>query len=465
MRILIVVHGYPPSFMGGAELRAERTARGLAARGHEVAVLCIESMNAPEHRLVIGERLQDGVHVHQLYVQTLAALGDGYERYESDATQNALAELIGQWHPDIVHLFSGYLMGTGVIDVSVEHQVPVVVSLTDYWWLCHRINLVRTDGTRCNGPSPVGCARCHRERYRRYRLPSTVARPLADGLWELAGRIPLLGEHFGVDRQSERLPTMLATLEKASALIAPSQFLAKTYMRHGLNHPQLHVWRQGVSLNACPLRTPSPMLRFGYFGQIKHHKGVHTLIAAWEQLKSELPRSLEIFGSAHGEEGYATRLQQITRQMAAVTWHEAIPHAHVWQKLAEIDVLIIPSRWFENSPNVILEAQAMGVVMIGTNLGGIAELIEHEANGLLFAADDAADLAQQMQRLLDEKDLLPRLQRHPIAFRSFSDELDQIEGLYLGLVLEAPDENSSSGRASLDSDQQETLVEMDDYVG
>jgi glycosyltransferase involved in cell wall biosynthesis len=90
----------------------------------------------------------------------------------------------------------------------------------------------------------------------------------------------------------------------------------------------------------------------------------------------------------------------------------------------------VPSRWPENSPNVILEAQAIGIPVIASNLGGIPEMVAHDRNGLLFAADDAADLARQLQRLVDEPDLLPRLQKHAIPVESVNAELDRLCELY-----------------------------------
>lgn len=466
MRILIVVHGYPPTHMGGAELRAARTAGGLAARHHDVAVLCIESLVAPETQLADGE-LQDGVLVYKLQLQRGTDIGEGYQRSGSPVIQEALRKLICEWHPDLIHFFSGYLMGTRVIDTAVAYDVPLVVSLTDYWWLCHRINLLRTNGARCDGPTALACARCRSEIYRRFRMPSnnSVGRPFVDALWYAAERIPALATTLGVDEQASRQQIMIEALNKASGFIAPSRFLAELYMRYGVNPDRMHIWRQGVNVNICPIRKPSPVVRFGYFGQIKHHKGVHTLIEAWGGLKGERQRSLVLYGSAHGEEEYGEEIQARSHSFAGITWSKSIAHNQVWQALAEIDVLVVPSRWFENSPNVILEAQAMGVVIIGTDLGGVAELVEHGRNGLRFTVDDADSLRAQMQRLLDEPELLPELRKHQIPFHSFYDELDQIEGLYNQLIIQAI--TSETGDHILHTDgtysttSQHAIIEME----
>lgn len=434
MRILILVHGYPPTFTGGAELRAERTARALAARNHEVAVLCIESLTAPATRLVGPDRPQEGVLVHRLYVQAgLAADPNKHGEYRQ-AIVGALSQLADAWAPELMHLFSGYLLGSCVIDYAGAAQLPMVVSLTDYWWLCHRINLLRTNGTRCAGPSAVECARCANELYRRFRLPASLARPLADLLWSLAGEVSALATPLGVYAQAERLDEMRAALNRADALIAPSRFLAEMYMHYGVRPERIRIWRQGVNLGLCPLRTSSATLRFSYFGQIKHHKGVHTLVEAWSKLDGARAGHLTLYGSARGEEGYGARLYEQSRAVPGLTWRQPIDHAEVWQTLAQTDVLIVPSRWSENSPNVILEAQAMGVPVVGSKLGGVAELVHHGRNGLLFEPDNAADLAAQLRRLIDEPALLAALRQHPLPFQSFGEELERLEGLYESLT-------------------------------
>lgn len=437
MRILIVVHGYPPTFMGGAELRAERTARDLAARKHDVAVLCIESLSALATRLVSSYRPQDGVMLHRLHVRP-TVLDGGEQDYDRLAVREALDQLIRDWHPEVIHLFSGYLMGVGVIDLAVAHGVPIVVSLTDYWWLCHRINLVRTNGSRCEGPTPVDCARCHNEMYRRFRLPANAARLLVDGFWFLADQIPALGEQLGLSDHAERLQVMVRTLNRANALIAPSRFLGSMYVRYGVDPARMHIWRQGVNLSLCPLRKPSSGLRFGYLGQIKQHKGVHTLIDAWSRLRGSDQISLVIYGTDRGEEAYGAQLRKRTRNISNITWAPMVEQSEIWQILAQLDVLVVPSRWNENSPNVILEAQAMGVVLIGSNLGGVAELIQHEQNGLLFTPDRPDDLAAQIQRLCDDPGLLAQLRKQLLPFRSFVDEIDKIEGLYEQFIADSP---------------------------
>ena len=75
----------------------------------------------------------------------------------------------------------------------------------------------------------------------------------------------------------------------------------------------------------------------------------------------------------------------------------------------DLDVLVVPSRWYENAPGVIFEAFAAGMPVIATDLGGMSEFVKPGKNGLLFALDDAEDLAGRLRALIEERGLLERL--------------------------------------------------------
>jgi glycosyltransferase involved in cell wall biosynthesis len=438
MRVLIVVHGFPPQQSGGAERRAARTARGLLARGHMVRVLAADSLIDPQAVAYAEDMDHEGTPVRRLYLNRSTGAAGFRRAYDNPQVATFFTQLLDEWRPDVVHLFSGYLMSASVVRAAYEHGVPVVVSLTDYWWLCHRINLVRTDGTRCDGPTDAGCARCQAESQRRYRLPARAIPVGADLLWRAAASLPALGARLGLPEQAERRQTLCDILGHAAALIAPSHYLAELYARHGVDPARLRVWRQGVELDACPLRSSDPALRVGYIGQMKHHKGVHLLLEAWGRLQGSRPRRLSLYGSDEGEGHYGRQLREQIAGLEHVEWRGSFRGAEVWQVLAGLDVLIVPSRWVENSPNSILEAQAVGVPIVGSDLGGIAELVQHERNGLLFRVDDPADLARQLQRLLDQPDLVGRLQQAALPFRTIDDEIDQIDGLYHEVMSSLP---------------------------
>jgi glycosyltransferase involved in cell wall biosynthesis len=427
LRLLIVVHGFPPTFTDGAELRAQRTARGLVARGAEVRVLCIESVCAPDGAAGYEDRVEDGVLVRRLWLNMNGAPEPFLWSYDNPVVGAATAEITMTWQPSVVHLYSGYLTSASVIRAAHHYGVPTVVSLTDFWWLCHRITLVRTNESRCDGPTPEGCAGCFRERRRRHRVASKVWPRATEIVWQLSDA--LMGPQSEVQRQRDRAELLMRVLDDVTVMVAPSQYLANQYIQAGVRPESIRVHRQGVDVQRVPA-VPAAELRVGYLGQVKAHKGVHTLLEAWPKIGGNRPRRLVLYGTAGGESHYGERVRSRIGQLRDVTWDGHFAPGQLWSVLSNLDVIVVPSRWPENSPNVILEAQAIGIPVIASNLGGIPEMVAHDRNGLLFAADDAADLARQLQRLVDEPDLLPRLQKHAIPVESVNAELDRLCELY-----------------------------------
>ncbi|RRR76142.1 MAG: glycosyltransferase [Candidatus Viridilinea halotolerans] len=445
MRILITVHGYPPGQQGGAERRAERTARAMRERGHEVAVLAIESDNAPHAEVRVQERIHDGVRVREVAFN--GGANDDPLRYSYDHPDLGMiaSNFMDQYKPQLMHLFSGYLWGASALDAATAHGVRTIVDLTDYWWLCHQINLLTPLGERCDEPSAARCARCYAERQRRFRIPARLVPKATSFAWDRLQPTSSLGRLLGLPAQEARAQRLQRALATVDRLLAPSRFLADFYGHHGIDKAKITVARQGVELKQCVVRKPSTTLRVGYIGQVKPHKGVDLLLDAWKLLTGPRPRKLAIYGADAGHQHYGQHLVETLGDLPDAAWHGTFAGAEVWDVLADLDVVVIPSRWVENSPNSILEAQAVGVAVVGSNLGGIAELIEHEKNGLLFQVDDAEDLAKNLQRLLDEPELLPRLRTNPLPFRSHGAVMDDLEQIYHSTLTGA----SMAGRSLL----------------
>jgi glycosyltransferase involved in cell wall biosynthesis len=93
-------------------------------------------------------------------------------------------------------------------------------------------------------------------------------------------------------------------------------------------------------------------------------------------------------------------------------------------------MLLIPSIWYENSPNVILEAFAHGTPVIASNLGGMAELVRHNVDGLTFNAGDAQDLAHQITRVIDQPSLLQQFCANIPPVKTVAQEIDGLEAIY-----------------------------------
>ncbi len=243
MRILIAAHGYPPTHSAGAERRAERMARWLSVNGHEVEVLAVEKVNAAGG-LRRETAVQDGVTVHRL----LYDLSDGdafRNQYDHPGVGAACEDVLSGKRFDLVHVVSGYLLGAPIIEVPRRHGVPVVVTLTEFWFMCARLNLMQVTGALCSGPDDdVKCARCLLESQRRYRLPARLPEALGRAFWASVAALPAHSPM--VSRVAERRRRLHEALAAANLVVCPSRYLLATFARFGFDTARFTFMRQGI---------------------------------------------------------------------------------------------------------------------------------------------------------------------------------------------------------------------------
>jgi glycosyltransferase involved in cell wall biosynthesis len=158
-------------------------------------------------------------------------------------------------------------------------------------------------------------------------------------------------------------------------------------------------------------------------------------LAAFQKLNKR-PGSCEL--TLHGRISDATpyerKLLRIARRDPAITFAGPYPNHEVGQVLNDLDVIVVPSLWYENRPTVIVEAHATGTPVVATRLGGMAELIKHNENGLLFRTGSVKGLTEQLQRLLDEPMLLPQLQSGIRPVPTVEEEIATLISVYESLL-------------------------------
>jgi GT2 family glycosyltransferase len=226
---------------------------------------------------------------------------------------------------------------------------------------------------------------------------------------------------------------MRSLIEHVDLFVAPSQTLAERFAAFGIPADRLVRCDQGIKIATPPrgpARTGGP-LRLLFAGSFLPSKAPHLLLEA----AAVLPPGTVVVDMAgggtayHGDNRYAGRLAPLTRQ-PFVRLHGHVPHERVRDLLSVADALVVPSVWIENAPFVIKEAFASGVPVVASDLGGMAELVTHGVNGLLFAPDDAGALAGQLRRLQLEPGLLEQLRSGIVPPITIEEDAEQHRRLY-----------------------------------
>jgi ribonucleotide reductase alpha subunit len=138
------------------------------------------------------------------------------------------------------------------------------------------------------------------------------------------------------------------------------------------------------------------------------------------------------------------------RKNSRVQFHGRYPPSEVGHILSKLDVLVVPSRWYENAPLTIQEAFLSGIPVVASRLGGMAEFVHDEENGLLFNVGDPADLARCLRRLHDDRDLLRRLRPTVKTHKSIESDAHTMELRYRELIAAR-----ASMKAAAHKDEQE----------
>jgi len=230
-----------------------------------------------------------------------------------------------------------------------------------------------------------------------------------------------------------RYAYLMRQLRKADLILSPSRFLQRIFAQNGLPMERITPIEFGMPglPNDLQERTRAiphhERLRFGFIGSFMPHKGIHVLIEAFNGVPEE-SAELHLFG-APVDPAYREHLLETARH-PRIHWRGEFAHADRWGVLAELDLLVVPSIWYENSPLTIHEARAARVPVIASDIGGIPELVHHGINGLTFPAGDATALATCLRKVIDEPDLLAEWQRATAPAKTLDAHAAEIEDMY-----------------------------------
>jgi glycosyltransferase involved in cell wall biosynthesis len=434
MRLLLAVHGFPPIQNSGGERAAERIAYWMTAQGHDIEVFTIGRLDSS--KTWVESIPQDGMIIHRLNFDIQSGENPFRNTYDNPVVGEALRGILDSRQFDLVHLVSGYLFAGQVVYTAREYGLPVVLTLTEYYYLCHRLNLMHADSSLCSGPeSDEKCARCILEEKRRFRPIRRNTPALMDAYWSLTKNFGLLQTQTSQVRV--RREALRRVLDAVDLVICPSHFIIEKYAEFGVDTSKFVFIQHGLNkLEFKPLQpasTDERCLRIGYTGQIKIHKGVDLLVeAAIEMLKAGDDIQVQLWGRADDQEGYASNLMLRTRPYPAIQWRGSFDGERVWDVLAGMDVLVVPSRCYENCPTVILEAYKMGIPVVATGIGGMAELAQMDG-GLTFRLNDTEDLRAQLEKLRDP-DFRNKLRARIPYVKTSAEEVAEIFSNYLRLI-------------------------------
>ena len=449
MRILLVVHQFLPKHSYGTEVLTRDTGLEMLRRGHEVHVLTTDP-DVQGRSLDVRHEDYDhrGLKVHALWLPKQRSPVETFRsEYDNPLVAERVRRYVHELKPDVVHIFHLSRLSGSVIETFEELGVPVVFTATDFWSICARATLSKPSGELSTGPDDISsnCLEC---RMAETFLPADLLpdAPNKQVFYrKLAERA--LAREEGEHRNMAVLRTMLGRTDvlrgrfnAVDAILAPTEFMHEMLTTNGIDPGIVTVSPYGMDTSGFrdagrvrdgggDGRRGGP-LRLGFIGAINRNKGLDVLLRAFAKLPEDGAVTLRVCGRLEGQGEYAGEVYTLAGGDDRINFAGSFPNEKMAAELGKLDAIVVPSVWYENAPLVIYSALAAGVPVVATNLGGMAGIVRHEHNGLLFGTGDPDDLARQLRRLMDEPDLLDGLAANAGEVRSVEDSVDEMLGLY-----------------------------------
>lgn len=396
MNILFISSLYYPDIQGGAEIILQSLAEGLISKGHRCSIICTSS-----HSGIERENL-NGVAVYRIGIKNIywhyKAEGKGLVSrmlwHSMDIFNPLMARdiinIINSIKPDIVNFHN--LPGITSAAWLSAHRcgTPSVQTLHDLYGICPSSDMLK-DGTPC----ATQCFKC-----KLFRLPH-----------------PLLSN-------------------KVSGVIGVSHYVLERHLQLGLFK---EVVNTAVIHNCCTPPSQSNAITSsserrppvaGFLGTVSEAKGVDLLLSSANELLQA--GQLEIHIAGHGDAEFTSQLQK--RHNKNVLFLGFQPADIFFQK---IDFLVVPSRWNDTLPTVILEAFARGIPVVGSRRGGIPELIADGKNGILFDPNEPRELQKILFQLSNNCELLQNLKQFTMNQRFTHTNKNQWLDLHLSFFEKA----------------------------
>jgi glycosyltransferase involved in cell wall biosynthesis len=440
MRVLLTVHQFFPDFGSGTEVLALSVAKDLMRRGHEVRVLtALPGAATLPDQARFDEYEYEGLRIHR-FLHAHVPMGGQTSRIEISFDNRLATEyfrkLLVAFRPDVVHFFHLNRLGTGLIPAAVDAEIPAFLTPTDFWTICPMSQLAFGNGRHCDGPSPhAGNCVLHLASTRLSEsnawLLERVPAVVGDALVRMtcADWLPNYPRSGEVKAMRRRLGVNIARLNMLNRIVVPNRMMEQALLNCGVAPEKFALCAYGIDPMPTDRQLPRVAtggpLRIGFIGTLSSHKGCHVLIEAFKALPQGAAR-LAIHGSEKDFKVYADRLRQLAGSDPAIEFRGAFPRQQIGDVLAELDVLVVPSLWNENTPLVILAAQAAACPVVGSDVPGISAQVRDGIDGVLFEPGNSEALALRLRQMMDAPDRLAKMRanaRPPKSTGAYVDEL------------------------------------------
>lgn len=430
MKVLLVVHGYPPEEVGGTETSVRNVAHGLARRGIETVVVAGSLEFEQGFRRSQGEDTDPvsgrAIRVHRIHRDDQHF--DHWQKSASARVSRAFREILREERPDVVHVHHWIRLSRDLAACAAREGIPSVVTLHDFWTTCLVIFRIRPDTEEVCGAklAPQPCIDC-----------AGLNPP----------RTPWLSREEQIIELRERSRDLQRELEIASTVIVPSRAHARAIEEFlGLEEGSLDVevvpHGRDVPLHRHrmpPAPGPGRPLTLGAWGNLFPLKGLDIVLEAIRMLPDPSRVRLVVAGGETNA-AYTAHLHELAEGID-VSFH---PHYEVTSldrhPVTAVHAMVTGTRARETWGLVVDEAAALGLPMILPRSGAFPDRVPEGAGALFYTPRDPASLARAIWCLVEEKGLVEELWRLLPPLEEICPSVDEHVRELVGIYERAADE-------------------------
>lgn len=308
--------------------------------------------------------------------------------YNFDA-QNKLSQLIDYTQPDLIWAFGVHQhLSPSVFVTAKRKNIPIIHLLSDYSIICPDFNLTKNGASHSRLLSPTkGCFSAIANRYAKL---SSLSYPNKQP--SLSSSIIGAVELYFYDK-------FKLYINNVDKFIVPSRFLKQVMINNGM--PVTKIDHLPIFIepdNYMP--EYSSQAYFVYFGSLSHEKGLITLFDVMFRLKHH---KLMLIGD--GPQRHLLEKIKVEKNLDNIKFFGKLHGEQLKRIIRNSRFVIVPSTWYDNSPNVILESFALGKPVLGASIGDIPEYIEESNTGLLYTHNNSEELESKIDFLMNQSAL------------------------------------------------------------
>jgi len=405
-----------PDFKGGHVIHASSLIKELERRGFDQAyvysgyrdssdVIKVKKHRRDQENIVFYELVNTGIHFNF-----------PLDEISNEVIESLLIDIISDFNPEIIHVHHMKGFTANCIKKIKEHfDIPVVLTLRDYWYLCPWIDLIDYAGRRCAADdSDMACRECFFKRL-------NISRDKEE--------FKEIHKEF-----EQRRSAWIEVLNLVDRINTVSPFIRRFYIEKGVREDRMEAIHVGLPLERISpgVNMQSRCFNLVFLGTFSRQKGAHLILDFFER-NHDPDIHLYVWGSISDRE-ILSRLNNIRDNR--IHYMGSYERENLRDILKNMHIGLVPSVYNDPAPQVIFEFLNAKIPVIGSNRGGIPDFVVDGYNGFIFDPDTEGDLDRVIMKIKETPSIIEDLRRNISPQKDIRTYADEIINLYIKADLE-----------------------------